>query len=134
MAPHSSILAWRIPWTEEPEGYSPWGLKEQDMTERLHFILQYSLIIYLYGLFLYFLWLIAQMLPQLDVSLTTLHKIVPLLLWTFHFPCFNFFHSIFHCLNLYIFISLKKKKNFPFQDGDYIFSCSLLYAHAQNRA
>ena len=39
MAPHSSILAWIIPWTEEPEGYSPWGLKEQDMTERLHFIL-----------------------------------------------------------------------------------------------
>ena len=27
MAPHSSILAWKIPWTEEPgEGgcYSPW--------------------------------------------------------------------------------------------------------------
>ena len=23
---HSSILAWRIPWTEEPGGlYSPWG-------------------------------------------------------------------------------------------------------------
>ena len=34
MATHSSILAWRIPWTEEP-GYSPWGLKELDMTERL---------------------------------------------------------------------------------------------------
>ena len=26
MATHSSILAWRIPWTEEPvHGYSPWG-------------------------------------------------------------------------------------------------------------
>ena len=24
MATHSSILAWRIPWMEEP-GYSPWG-------------------------------------------------------------------------------------------------------------
>ena len=23
MATHSSILAWRIPWTEEPDGYSP---------------------------------------------------------------------------------------------------------------
>ena len=22
---HSSILAWRIPWTEEPGGYSTWG-------------------------------------------------------------------------------------------------------------
>ena len=28
---HSSILAWRIPWTEEPDG--PWGHKELDMTE-----------------------------------------------------------------------------------------------------
>ena len=25
IATHSSILAWRIPWTEEPAGYSPWG-------------------------------------------------------------------------------------------------------------
>ena len=25
MATHSSILAWRIPWTEEPGGYSLWG-------------------------------------------------------------------------------------------------------------
>ena len=35
MAIHSSILAWRILWTEEPGGLSPWGLKEPDMTERL---------------------------------------------------------------------------------------------------
>ena len=33
MATHSSILAWRIPWTEEPAGYSPWGHKESDTTE-----------------------------------------------------------------------------------------------------
>ena len=25
MAIHFSILAWRIPWTEEPGSYSPWG-------------------------------------------------------------------------------------------------------------
>ena len=36
MATHSTILAWRIPWTEEPGGlYSPWGRKELDMTEQL---------------------------------------------------------------------------------------------------
>ena len=35
MATHSSILAWRIPWIEEPVGYSPWGRKESDMTEQL---------------------------------------------------------------------------------------------------
>ena len=26
MATLSSILAWRVPWTEEPGGCSPWGL------------------------------------------------------------------------------------------------------------
>ena len=35
MAIHSSILAWRIPWTEEPAGYNPWGLKELDTTKGL---------------------------------------------------------------------------------------------------
>ena len=33
MATHSSILAWRIPWTEEP--LHPQGRKESDMAERL---------------------------------------------------------------------------------------------------
>ena len=34
MAIHSSILAWRIPWTEQNslEGYSPQGCKRVDMT------------------------------------------------------------------------------------------------------
>ena len=32
---HSSILAWRIPWTQEPSGYSPWGRRELDVTERI---------------------------------------------------------------------------------------------------
>ena len=36
METHSSILAWKIPWMEEPLGYSPWGRKELDTTERLH--------------------------------------------------------------------------------------------------
>ena len=37
MAAHSSILAWKIPWTQSLVGYSPWGHKESDMTEQLHF-------------------------------------------------------------------------------------------------
>ena len=32
MATHSSILAWRTPWTEEPGGLQSMG-KESDMTE-----------------------------------------------------------------------------------------------------
>ena len=35
MATHSSIVAWRIPWTEEPGVYSLWGHKESAMTEPL---------------------------------------------------------------------------------------------------
>ena len=35
MATHSSILAWRIPWTEEPGGLQSKGLKESDTTEQL---------------------------------------------------------------------------------------------------
>ena len=37
MATHSSIPAWRIPWTEEPGGLQSTGRKESDTTERLHF-------------------------------------------------------------------------------------------------
>ena len=33
MATHSSTLAWRISWKEDPAGYSPQGHKELDMTE-----------------------------------------------------------------------------------------------------
>ena len=40
MTSHSSTIAWKIPWTEEPVGYTPWGRKESDTTERLHFPFQ----------------------------------------------------------------------------------------------
>ena len=32
MATHSSILAWKIPWTEEPGGLQSMGLQELDTT------------------------------------------------------------------------------------------------------
>ena len=37
MAIHSSILAWRIPWTEDLGGLQSTGCKESDTTEQLHF-------------------------------------------------------------------------------------------------
>ena len=37
MATHSSILAWRVPWTEELGGLQSTGRKELDTTEQLHF-------------------------------------------------------------------------------------------------
>ena len=36
LASHSSILAWKIPWTEEPGRLQPRGYKESDMTEQLN--------------------------------------------------------------------------------------------------
>ena len=32
MATHSSILAWKIPWTDEPGGLQSMQLQESDMT------------------------------------------------------------------------------------------------------
>ena len=46
MATHSSILAWRIPWTEEPGGLQSMGSgrTESDTTEWLHFHFSLSCI------------------------------------------------------------------------------------------
>ena len=58
MVTHSSILAWRIPWTEAPGGLqpSPWGHKESDMTEhRAHPLCYISFIYYIYISLIYLL-------------------------------------------------------------------------------
>ena len=44
MAPHSSTLAWKIPWTEEPGGLQSMGSLESGTTERLHFHFSLSCI------------------------------------------------------------------------------------------
>ena len=47
MATHSSILAWRIPWTEEPGGLQSMG-SQSDLSEQLNTssLKQYPLIIF----------------------------------------------------------------------------------------
>ena len=35
MATHSSILAWRILWTEEPDGLQSMGSEELDTTKQI---------------------------------------------------------------------------------------------------
>ena len=35
MATHSGILAWEIPWTEEPEGLQSLGVRESDTNLQL---------------------------------------------------------------------------------------------------
>ena len=44
MAPHSSTLAWKIPWAEEPGRLQSMGSPESDTTERLHFHFSLSCI------------------------------------------------------------------------------------------
>ena len=44
MAPHSSTLAWKIPWTGEPGRLQSVGSLESDTTERLHFHFSLSCI------------------------------------------------------------------------------------------
>ena len=42
MALHSTTLAWKIPWMEEPGRLQPMGSLELDTTERLHFHFSFS--------------------------------------------------------------------------------------------
>ena len=44
MAIHSSILAWEIPWTEEPGGLQSMELQELGMTEQLTFTFHFHLL------------------------------------------------------------------------------------------
>ena len=44
MASHSSTLAWKIPWMEEPGRWQSMGSLESDTTERLHFHFSLSCI------------------------------------------------------------------------------------------
>ena len=49
MATHSSVLAWEIPWTEEPGRLQSTGSQESDTTERLTFniVIHVTISIYL---------------------------------------------------------------------------------------
>ena len=46
MATHSSILAWRIPWTEEPCGLQPRGSQSQ-----LQLVTEHARITYIHHIF-----------------------------------------------------------------------------------
>ena len=50
MATRSSILAWGIPWTEEPGGPQPMGSQESDATERLPLLLAMFYFLVVLGL------------------------------------------------------------------------------------
>ena len=68
MATHSSILAWKIPWTEEPGRLQSTGSqKESYTTEQLHFhfgffavvVAVFIIIIYFFGFFFHLFLLVG---------------------------------------------------------------------------
>ena len=96
MATHSSILAWKILWSEEPAVYSPWGCKESDTTEQLHY--RYNLLLsYLLGLepSWFFPCLLSSCACswQCSTGMSPVGLIQPSFLqrvWNFFFSCFLF--------------------------------------------
>ena len=54
VATHSSTLAWRIPWTEDPGGLQPMRLQRvrQDLVTNTQFVLR---LLYGISLFMYFI-------------------------------------------------------------------------------
>ena len=51
MAPHSSILAWRLPWTEEPGGLNSMvSMSQKDLETKQHYFM-YIHILYLYVIY-----------------------------------------------------------------------------------
>ena len=62
----SSILSWEIPGQRRPAGYSPWGHKESDTTERLTLSLLH---------FSYLMALILTILMKVEMSKLELKKI-----------------------------------------------------------
>ena len=53
MATHSNTLAWKFHGRRRLVGYSPWGFKELDMTEQLHFFTSLFLLNHLKSSFRY---------------------------------------------------------------------------------
>ena len=53
MATHSSVLAWRIPWIEEPGRLQSMGHKELDTTKQLTLSLSFTLFIFTFFHYIY---------------------------------------------------------------------------------
>ena len=91
MATHSSILAWRIPWQRSLMGYSPWGHKESDTTDRLTLSSSQSVFVKSMSE-----WIKCR---QLNLTCFYLWKRVKLLLVSQKLQYYYLKHS--HCINTY---------------------------------
>ena len=113
MAAHSSVLAWRIPWTEEPSRLQSMGHKLSDRTEQLNHL--HHIIISLYLIFLSLLLVFAVSSWKIEeearstptfFSLTFLQGISRLgstlnmvsILNNLILQCYFFLHHFFHII------------------------------------
>ena len=96
MATYFNILAWRIPWTEEPEELQSMGCKESDTTEHLRIAQQHTYHYVIYHNFFFYLpimdiWVITH-LESFQIRLYG--HLCTSLLWT-HFHFSHFFSLLF---------------------------------------
>ena len=82
MATHSSVLAWRIPWTEEPNRLQSIGSQESDTTQRLNHLNHHQQISTLE----YFLFICLCLFIHLLFSWLSIHKNINTLFWNFKHP------------------------------------------------
>ena len=84
MATHSSILALRIPWTEEPGWLHPWACKELDTTELLSLMTIGSVMPSNHLIFYHPLFFLPSIFPRVFSNESTL-QIRWLKYWCFSF-------------------------------------------------
>ena len=77
MATHSSILAWKLSWAEEPGGYSSWSPKELDMIEHARMPFWPKLLNYGVKLFIFLIFLIHVISLILSLYWSLVLSVVP---------------------------------------------------------
>ena len=97
MATHFNILAWRIPWTEEPEELQSMGHKESDTTEHLCIAQQHTYHYIIYNNFFFYL-------PIMDIWVITHLESFQIRLYG-HL-CTSLLWTLFHFSHFFSFISL----------------------------
>ena len=71
MANHSTILAWEIPWTEEPGGLQSVGYKESDTTEQLNMHAPWKYMGQVFNHLFYAFWLVNKLLDTFPNKVQT---------------------------------------------------------------
>ena len=117
MATHSSIPAWRIPWTEEPGGLQSIGsqtlLKQLSTHARMYFIYNHFLLCKIY--FAYYIHIYRKVYVRTCVFICMLHV---------HIPCTHIY-----VLYVSICVTYVRAHMFVCMLGIYEYMCLLSYVY-----